>query len=177
MTLSPKGLILWIFLLQYRHFSLREVNMLCKFTTMHEDPRSKKASIFHSEMSSEFLTNYGTNSPPPDQIKNLPHKTAIDVDVTIKRQRVANPNIWNPKLMAALKKPLQTTVSPTFTKIMKFCKNDAYSIFPKGYPVCVPNKCSEIFSSTRSTLKIIPRPQMHRLSLSWPCWRTSQKNP
>ena len=47
-TLSTKGYILWIVLLQSRQFSIREVNMLCEFTTMHEDFRAKKALILHS---------------------------------------------------------------------------------------------------------------------------------
>ena len=122
MTLSTKGSILWIFLLQSRQFYLGEVNMLCEFTTMHEDLRTKKASIFHSKMPSELLTNSGTTSPPPERIKNPPHKPAIDVHATPKRQRVANHNNWQPKLMAALKRPSQTAGSQTFTKIMKFCK-------------------------------------------------------
>ena len=113
--------------------------MLCELTTMYEDLLAKKAPILHSEMSSELLTNYGTTSPPPDQIKNLPHTPAIDVYVTLKRPTVANPNNWHPKLTAALKSPLQTAGSPTFTKIMNFFFKDAYRIFPKGSPVCAPN--------------------------------------
>ena len=131
MTLSKKGCILWIVLLQSRQFSLGEVNMLREFTTIHEDLRAKKASILHSKIPSELLKHSSTTSPPPDRIKKLPHKPDIDVDETPKRQRVANPNNCHPKHMAALKRPLQTAGSPTFTKIMNFCKKDAYSIFPK----------------------------------------------
>ena len=140
MTLSTKGSILCIVLIQSRQFSLGEVNMLCEFTMMHEYLRARKASVLHREIPSELITNSGTTSKPPDRIKNLPPKPAIDVDETTKRQRVANQNNLNPKLMAALKKPLQTAGSPTFTKIMNFCKNDAYSIFPKGSPVCAQNE-------------------------------------
>ena len=89
---------------------------------MHEDLRAKKSSILHSEMSSELLTNYGTTSPPPELIKNPPHKPGVDVDVTLKRQRVENLNNWYPNLMASLKRPLQTAGSPTFTKIVYFVK-------------------------------------------------------
>ena len=139
MTISTKESILWIFLLQSRQFSIGEVNMLCEFTTMHEDRCSKKASILHSEIPSELLTNSDTTSPQPEWIKNLPHKPAIDMDATTKRYRFANPKNWHPNLMAALKRPLQTAGSPTFTKIMNFCKKDAYIIFSKGSPVCAPN--------------------------------------
>ena len=90
-------------------------------------------------MPSELLKNSGTTSPPLDQIKKLPHKPAIDIDATPKRLRVAKPNNWHPKLVDALKRPLQTADYPTFTKIMNFCKNVVYSIFPKGSPVCAPN--------------------------------------
>ena len=139
MMLSMKLSILLIVLLKSRQFALGEVNMLCEFTTMQEDLRSKKALILHSKMPSELLTNYGTTSPPPERIKNLPHKPAIDLDATPNRQRVAKPNNCNPKLVASLKRPLQAAGSPIFTKIMNFCKKDAYSIFPKLYPVCAPN--------------------------------------
>ena len=52
MTLSTKGYILWIILLKSRQFSLGEVNMLCEFTTMHEDLRSNREAILHSEIPS-----------------------------------------------------------------------------------------------------------------------------
>ena len=39
----------------------------------------------------------------------------------------------------ALTDPLAEAGNPTFTKIMNFCKKDAYSIVLKGYAVCVPN--------------------------------------
>ena len=113
--------------------------MLCEFTTMNEDLRSKKASILHSKIPSELITNSGTRSPPPERINNILHKPAIDVCATPKMHRVANPKNWNPKLMAALKRLLQTAGSPTFTIIMNFCKKDAYRILPKVYPVCAPN--------------------------------------
>ena len=113
--------------------------MPCEFTTIHEDLWANKYSILHSEISSELLTNSSTTSPPSERIKNLPHKPAIDMDATTKRYRFANSKNWHPNLMAALKRPLQTAGSPTFTKIMNFCKKDAYSIFPKGSPVCTPN--------------------------------------
>ena len=50
-----------------------------------------------------------------------------------------NPNNWNPKLKAKLEGPLKTAGNPSFTKIMNFCKKDAYSIFLKGLSVCAPN--------------------------------------
>ena len=127
--------------------------MICEFTTIHEDLRDKKSLIIHSEMLSELLTNSGTTSPPQERIKNLPHKQATDVDATPKRQRAAKPNNWHPNLMAALKRPLQTAGSTTFTKTMKFCKNDAYSIFPKGSPLFTPNAFSEIVLQREVQLK------------------------
>ena len=47
MTMSTKGSILCIVLLRYRQFTLGEVNLLYKFTTMHEYIRAKRASILH----------------------------------------------------------------------------------------------------------------------------------
>ena len=169
MALSTKGCILWIFLLQSRQFALGEVNMLFEFITMHEDLQDKKASIIHSEIPSELLTNYGTTSPPPDRIKNLPHKPSINVNATPKTPRVANPNNCLPKLMAALKSPLQTAGSPNFTKTMNFFKKDAYSIFPKGSPVCALNAFFGTSFFNENCTKITPRPRMHSSNLSWPC--------
>ena len=37
MSLQTKGSILWIVLLQARKFGQGDVNVLCKFTTMHAD--------------------------------------------------------------------------------------------------------------------------------------------
>ena len=144
---------------------------------MHEDLRVNKYSILHSKLPSELLTNSGTTSPPPDRIINFPHKPAIDVDSMSKMQRVANPSNWHPKITAALKRPLQKAGSRTFTKSMRFCKKDAYSIFHNGYPVWAPNTFLELVYSTRSALKSTPRPWMHRSNLSWTCWRTSRKTP
>ena len=95
-------------------------------------------------MPSELLTSSGTTLPPLEGIKNLPRKPTIDVDAKPKRQKVQNLNNWQPNLMAALKRPLQTAGYPNFMKIMNFCKKDAYSIFPKGSPVCTPNAFTEI---------------------------------
>ena len=50
MSLSTKGSILWIILLQSRQFALGEVNILCEFSTMHKDLCTKWATIHHSEM-------------------------------------------------------------------------------------------------------------------------------
>ena len=57
MTMLTKGSILWTVLLQSRQFALGEVNLLCEFTTMHEDLRAKCASILHSKIPSDLLTN------------------------------------------------------------------------------------------------------------------------
>ena len=128
-------------------------------------------------MPSELLTKSGTTSPPPERIKNLPQKPDIDVDATPKKQRFTNPNNWHPKIMAAIKRPLQTASSPTFTKIMNFCRKNAYSILPKGYPVRAPNAFFGTCFFNEKWTKSTPRPRMHMSNLSWPCWRTSQKTP
>ena len=138
MTSATKGSILWIVLLQARQFSLGEVNLLCEFTTMHEDLRAKRASILHSEMPHELLKN--SSEHPERKKRNTPSPThSMDGDKSKKTKTVANPNNWNPKLKAALEAPLKAAGNPSFTKVMNYCKKDAYSIFPKGSPVCVPN--------------------------------------
>ena len=140
MTLSTKGSILWILLLQARQFALGEVNLLCEFTTMHEDLRAKRASILHSEMPSELITNSEPEQPYQGRSKNPPTNHVIDVDVSPKKAKLmTNKSTWNPKLRDALTAPLTTAGQPSFTKIMQFCKKDAYGIFPKGSPICAPN--------------------------------------
>ena len=57
MSMTTKGSILWIVLLQSRQFALGEVNLLCEFTTMHEELRAKRASIMHSEIPSDLIAN------------------------------------------------------------------------------------------------------------------------
>ena len=139
MALSTKGSILWIILLQSRQFSLREVNMICEFTTMHEDLRAKKLAILHIEILSELLKNSEPNITPPVTAKTPRTNPTIDVDAIPKRPRVANTSNWHPKLKAALLGPLKTAGNLTFTKIMNYCKKDGYNISPKGSPVCTPN--------------------------------------
>ena len=138
MTLPTKGSILWILLLQSRQFALGEVSLLCEFTTMHEDLRAKKASILHSEMPRDLLENSeSAQSDKPTKERESPPE--IDVDKIPKKPRVPNPNNWNPTLKEKLEGPLKEAGFPSFTKVMNFCKTDAYSVFPKGSPVCVPN--------------------------------------
>ena len=64
MSAATKGSILWILLLQLRQFALGEVNLLCKFTTMHEDLCAKCTSILHSKMPRELQANSETKPQP-----------------------------------------------------------------------------------------------------------------
>ena len=139
MTLSTKGYILWIILLQSRKFSLGEVNMLCEFTTIHEGIRANRAAILHSEIPSELLQNSEPNLTPPVTAKTPPTNPTIDVDAIPKWPRVATMSNWHPKLRTALQGPLKTAGNPTFTKIMNYCKKYGYNISPKRSPVCTPN--------------------------------------
>ena len=61
------------------------------------------------------------------------------MDKTQKKPRTANLNNWNPKIKTALEVPLKEAENPTFTKTMRFFKKDAYSVVPKGSPICDPN--------------------------------------
>ena len=64
MTMATKGSIPWIVLLQSRQFALGEVNILCEFTTIHGNLQAKRATIHHSDMPLELLTNSTETSPP-----------------------------------------------------------------------------------------------------------------
>ena len=106
---------------------------------MHEDLRAKRASILHSKMPSELLTN-STAEKEKASTDKASASNPIDVDKIPKKQKVVpNPNNWHPKLKEALEEKLKIAGNPSFTKVMNFCKTDAYSVFPKGSPVCVPN--------------------------------------
>ena len=98
-TMLTKGSILWIVLLQFRQFALGEVNLLCEFTTMHEDLCDKRASILHSKMPSDLLTNSEPETSQQDRPKNPPTNATIDVDITPKKPKLEPPNksTLNPK--------------------------------------------------------------------------------
>ena len=65
MPMATKLSILWIVFLQSCQFTLDEVNILCEYTTMHGNLRKKRATIHHSEMLLEILTNSTETTPPP----------------------------------------------------------------------------------------------------------------
>ena len=79
MTLNTKGSMLWIILIQYRHLALGEVNVLCEFTTMHEDLHVKRAAIHHSEMPLELISNSTEKEAPQKPNETTPE--VVDVEV------------------------------------------------------------------------------------------------
>ena len=165
MTMATIGSILWVILLQYRQFALGEFNILYEFTTMHGNLRAKRATIHHSEMPLELLTN-STDTPPPPTIKT-PEIQVLDVDKIHKKPWVANPNNCNTKLNAALEVPLREAGNQTLTKIMNYCKKDVYGVVPKVYPICAPNYLfRSCFSSRNAPRNMSPR-MIHRYNLSW----------
>ena len=137
MTMATRGYILWIVLLQSRQFSLGEVNIVYEFTTMHGNLQAKRATIHHSEMPLELLTN-STDTPPPPTTRT-PETQVLDVDKIHKKPRVVKPNYCHPKLKAALEGPLREAGNPMLTKIVNYYKKDAYGVVPKGSPICAPN--------------------------------------
>ena len=104
---------------------------------MYGDLQAKRATIHHSEVPLELLTN-STETPPPPVNRYLDIQV-VDMDKTQKKPRVANLNNCHPKPKAALEGPLKEAENPTFTKIMKFCKKNAYGVVPKRSPICAPN--------------------------------------
>ena len=70
---------------------------------------------------------------------------------------MANPNNWHSILKEKLEGPLKAAGHPSFTKIMNFCKTDAYSVFLKGSLVCVPNAFfGRCFNGDKCTRKHTP---------------------
>ena len=140
MTIGTKGSILWIILLQSRHFALGELSVLCEFSTMHSDLQAKRAVIQHGECPAELLAN--SSSTPGDTLADPPENNegaAPPPEKPPKKPRKANPNTWHPKLKAALEGPLKEAGEPSFTKILNFCKTNAYHIVPKTSQSCAPN--------------------------------------
>ena len=139
MTIGTKGSILWIILLQSRHFALGELDVLCEFSTMHSDLQAKRAVIQHGECPAELLANSSTSSDTPANPLENNEGAAPPAEKPPKKPRKANPNNWHPKLKAALKGPLKNAGEPSFTKILNFCKKDVYHIVPKTSQTCAPN--------------------------------------
>ena len=101
----------------------------------------------------ELLKN--SERPAPEKLsQEQDDQQVIDVDKIPKKPRIANPNNWHPKLKEKLEGPLKEVGFPSFTKIMNFCKKDAYIIFLKGLPVCVLNALFErCFNGDKCTRK------------------------
>ena len=72
MTPNTKGSMLWIIFLRYLQFALGEVNVLCEFTTMHEDLHAKRADIHHSEILMELILNFTDKEAPPKPNETTP---------------------------------------------------------------------------------------------------------
>ena len=91
-------------------------------------------------MPSELLTNSMVETEKKTADKRPTPTNLFDVEKLPKKPKVApNPNNWHPKLKEALEGKLKEAGNPSFTKVMNYCKKDAYGIFAKGSPVCVPN--------------------------------------
>ena len=140
MTVGTKGSILWIILLQSRHFALGELDVLCEFSTMHNDLQAKRVVIQHGECPAELLANSlvpssDTNTSPKENNDDM----APLAGKNPKKPRKSNPNNWHPKLRAALEAPLKEAGEPLFTMILNFCKKNAYHIVPKDSQSCAPN--------------------------------------
>ena len=165
MTMATNGSILCVVLLQSRQFSLGEVNILCEFTTMHDDLRAKRVTVHHSDMPLELLTN-STETPPPPYNRTLEIQ-GVDMEKIQKKPRVANLNNWHPKLQSALEVSLKEAENPTFTKIIKFYKKDAYGVVPKGSPICAPNYLFGYCSSRKKSPRNTSSRKIHRYNLSW----------
>ena len=130
MSQATKASILWIGLLQARQFALGEMQILFEYTQMHQDLRAKKSCIHHGEVPAE-LVNTTTNKRQTENDEGSGNP---------KRPKPAsNPNTWNSKLRKALVQPMRVAGNPSFTKVMQFCKCDAYKMLPKANNICVPN--------------------------------------
>jgi hypothetical protein len=127
--------ILWILLIQTRHFAEGELNVLPTFANMQQLLASHMDSlIFHNSVPIEL---YAVGAQEQGKKDNKP----ATPESPKKKPRAGNPNIWHEEIRKVMEKPLQIAGNPSFSKLMKFCgaQNAHLRIFSKGAKVCGPN--------------------------------------
>lgn len=125
--------ILWIILLQSRHFAMGHTDILAAFANLQTKLASKDGYISHMEVPKALYDSSSNKRKTPDD----PDKENPGDDK--KRLRPPNKNKWHPALQKALFPALKKSNFPTFTKIMKFCGADVNVPFSQKDKICAPN--------------------------------------
>ena len=145
---ASKASILWIVLLQSRHFACGNFDILAEFAAMQGHLASKCSIITHAEVPKNLIhedKSHGNDNRSSNgggsggsSSKRGRDNDDDNRDDDAKRAK-PNPATWNPKLKAVLSKPLEDAGYPSFNKIMAYCGTDASSIYPKTGSKCTPN--------------------------------------
>ena len=144
MTKLSRASILWIMLLQSRHFAMGNTTVLAEFTSMQADLCAKRGQITHAEVPFELVAEAkkrpgdgDSGSIADEGRKRLKGGSGGGDDgVPLKK---ANPNTWHSKLRAKLADPLKVANYPSFSAIIKYCQASPGEIIGKRNRKCAPN--------------------------------------
>jgi hypothetical protein len=146
-SMSTKASILWVVLKQSRKFAIGEMDVIQAFKAMHRKLAEGGASFLHAETPADLHI-----TPKKAQEKRKPENEPKEAKKILKKNN--NPNLYHPKVEAALKEALRIAKYPNFMTIMKYCETDPNDIFPGYTRKCTPNavlgRCREGSNCTRS---------------------------
>ena len=142
MTLTTKASILWILLLQSRHFAMGETSLLAEFTNMHTCLMAKLATITHAEVPVDL---YATTLITPQ--KSGEKRNAGDYKEQLEKKKPKwdnneqrdNPNQMHPMLQKVMEPAIAKGENPSFTAIMKFCGVENKALYWALGKKCGPN--------------------------------------
>lgn len=149
-THQTRATILWIMLIQCRHFANGNTTITAEFESMQAALIAKNTSaIFHNEVPAALLAIPGAAKRKLDEVhqhynhqggdrvgsKAIPPNSTGSGD----NPRGPNRNAWHPKLKAALEGPLVKAGHPKFTDIMNYCGKYSEAIFKKDGKMCTSN--------------------------------------
>jgi len=141
LSLQTKAAILWIILLQSRHFAMGEVDVLSEFQAMQRKLAEKERHITHAELPAALIAKPKQQDQPKADSTSKHAAPPTKPTQESKRQKTAdpNPNVWHPKLKSSLEKAMMAANHPTFTAIMKYCDVDTTTQCVGSSSVCTPN--------------------------------------
>ena len=145
MSKETKATILWIVLLQARHFSLGESTVIAEFEFLLTSLNAKRRHLEHADVPEALYLvpdqkqeAKGKKAHLRPKEDNKDHETEAPKEKRIKIEK-DNSNNWHSKLSQTLTKPLKKAGNPSFAAVLKYCNktnSEVYSLFGKA---CAPN--------------------------------------
>ena len=129
MTEQAKASILWVILVQARHFAKGETTIKPEFSNLKNCLQRKDADFRYGMVPKNLISERkrkGEELETESKLKKIPARTEN------------NPNTWNPKLRAALSTPLLRGKNPSLTKICRYCNIPA-TVLAGNKAVCRSN--------------------------------------